>query len=278
MTDFHSAERVQTKSGKQYHIGLGPKDLAPYILMCGDPTRVHRVATYLKNTKAPVAYREYLTITGLYKGIPVSVMGTGMGPDNTEIAVVEMAQIIKGATLIRIGSCGGLKKGVEVGDLAISTGAVRLENTTSYFVHEGYPAIAHHEVTLALIQSAAEKKFTYHVGITATAPGFYGAQGRTVPGFTPRDPELPQKLEKMNVLNMEMEASSLFVLSNIAGFRAGAVCAVYANRHANRFIDQKQMKEAEKDCIETGLGAIETLAKMDKAKKGRGYWLPSMGI
>ena len=156
---------------------------------------------------------------------------------------------------------GGLKKEVELGDLVVSTGAVRLENTTSFFVHEGYPAVPHYEVTLALIQAARENGFRFHAGLTATAPGFYGAQARNIPGFPPRDPDLLNKLAAQNVINIEMEASALFVLSQLKGFRAGAVCAVYGNRHANKFIDEKTMKEAERRCIETGLGAVKILSK-----------------
>lgn len=245
--------------GRQYHIGLKPGDLASTVLLCGDPARVEKVAKHLTNTKPPVVHREFVTVSGLYEGIPVSVMATGMGPDNTEIAVVEMAQILKEATLIRIGSCGGLKKGVELADLVISTGAVRLENTTQSYVCDGYPAIAHYEVTQALVQAAARLQFPFHVGITATAPGFYAPQGRDVPRFAPLEPELPHRLEKMNVTNMEMEASALFVLSHLAGFRAGCVCAVYANRHANKFVDAKTMQLAEGRCIQTGLEAVKIL-------------------
>ncbi|MBI4124370.1 MAG: nucleoside phosphorylase [Deltaproteobacteria bacterium] len=260
---FQSADQVQTTDKKQYHIGLKPGDLAPYILLCGDPARVDKVASRLTETRPAIAHRDYRTVTGKYEGVPVSVMATGMGPDNTEIALVEIAQIIEKATLIRIGSCGGLQKGVELADLVISTGALRLENTTSFYVDEGFPALAHHEVTHALIGAAKALKYPYHVGITATAPGFYAPQGRAVPKFTPRQADLPQKLEKMGVTNLEMEASALFVLSHLAGFRAGCVCAVYANRHANRFIDEATMQKAESRCIETGLKAITTLAKED---------------
>lgn len=260
---FQSAEQVQTREQRQYHIGLKPGDLAPYILLCGDPARVDKVASRMTDTKPAISHRDYRTVTGKYEGVGVSVMATGMGPDNTEIALIEIAQIIEKATLIRIGSCGGLQKGVELADLVISTGALRLENTTSYYVDEGFPALAHHEVTHALIQAAKSLKHPYHVGITATAPGFYAPQGRTVPKFTPRHPDLPQQLEKMGVTNLEMEASCLFVLSHLAGFRAGCVCAVYANRYANQFIDEKTMQLAEARCIETGLRAVTLLAKGD---------------
>ncbi|MDP2599701.1 MAG: nucleoside phosphorylase [Deltaproteobacteria bacterium] len=258
---FKSAEQVRTKEGKQYHIGCKPGDLNPFILLCGDPARVERAAKHFKKPTKPICHREFVTVSGNYEGVPVSVMATGMGPDNTEIAVIEICQIVKNPTFIRIGSCGGLKKGVELGDLVVSTGAVRLENTTRFFVHEGYPAVPHYKVTSALIQAASEKNFRFHSGITATAPGFYGAQARNISGFPPRDPDLLNKLAAQNVINIEMEASVLFVLSQLRGVRAGAVCAVYGNRHANKFIDEKTMKAAEGRCIETGLKAVQILSK-----------------
>ncbi len=275
---FRSAELVSTKEGRQYHIGLAPGEVAPYILMCGDPARAYRVAKYFDKVGRPVTSREYVTITGKYKGLPISVMATGMGPDNTEIAVVELCQIVKDPTFIRIGSSGALKKGIELADLVVSTGAVRLENTSTAFVFEGYPAVAHHEVVLALLEAAKDKMFPHHAGLTATAQGFYGAQSRKVPGFPPRDTELLSKLERMNVSNLEMETSCLLTLATLAGHRAGAVCAIYANRHKNEFIDSETKDLAEKRCLETGLRAFEILAKMDGAKKGKKRWLPSMGL
>jgi uridine phosphorylase len=275
---FTSAELVSDREGRQYHIGCKPGDVAPYILMCGDLARARRVAAYFDHARPAITHREYITITGEYKNIPLTVMATGMGPDNTEIAVVEIAQIVENPTMLRIGSCGALKKKVGLADLVISTGAVRLENTSTYFVHEGYPALAHHECLMALIEAVTRKKIPHHVGITATAPGFYGAQARRVPGFPPRDESLLTKLEAMNVLNIEMETSCLFTLAALRGFRAGAVCAAYSNRHENVFIDTDTKDRAEKRCIETGLEAIRVLAAMDAKKKRALYWLPSMGL
>jgi uridine phosphorylase len=276
--DFQSAEIVKTAEGRQYHIGLAPNELAPFILLCGDPARVKRTAALFDKIEIEAGYREYLTITGKYHGIPVSVMGTGMGPDNTEIAIVEISQIVDSPTFIRIGTSGTLKKEISNGELIISNGAVRLENTSTYFVCEGYPALAHHEVIMALLESAGKQGFTHHLGMTATAPSFYGAQCRTTPHFKPRNPELIDQLIKMNVANFEMEASSLFSLASVAGYRAGAVCAVIAERHTNRFIDTDGLKKVEMDCIKTGLGAIEVLAKMDKIRGKKAHWVPSLGL
>ena len=275
---FKSAEQVSDASGRQYHIGLAPGDVAPNILLCGDPARAHRVASYFEKAGKPILCREFVTITGTYRKLPITVMATGMGPDNTEIAFVELSQIVKRPTFIRIGSSGALKKGIELGDLVVSTGAVRMENTSTAFVCEGYPAVAHHEVVLALLEAAKAKKVPYHAGLTATAPGFYGAQGRRVPGFPPRDAEIPAKLDRMNVANLEMESSCLFTLAQLSGARAGAVCAIYANRHKNQFIDSETKDLAERRCLETGLAAFEVLANIDRAKGKAAFWVPSMGL
>jgi len=275
---FKSAEIVSTEEGRQYHIGCKPGDVAPNILLCGDPARAYRVAEYFKEAGEPIKSREYVTITGEYKGIPITVMATGMGPGSTEIAVIEISQIVDNPTLIRIGSSGALKEGIELADLVISTAAVRMETTSSHFVVDGYPAVANHEVILALVEAARKNGFPYHLGLTATAPGFYGAQSRNVPGFKPRDEELPAKLGEMNVANFEMEASVLFTLATLRGFRAGAVCAVYATRRANEFIDIDTKDLAEKRCIETGLAAFEVLSMMDEASGDAGHWSPSMGL
>src|SRR3989338_1988212 len=117
---FHSAEIGKTAEGRQYHIGIAPGEIAPYILMCGDPARVHKIAAYFETKNAQIAHRDYVTITGKYKGMPLSVMATGMGPDNTEIALVEISQVVKNPTFIRVGTSGGLLKEAGLGALLIS--------------------------------------------------------------------------------------------------------------------------------------------------------------
>jgi uridine phosphorylase len=266
----------RTKNGRMYHIGLTKSQLADYILLCGEPERAEKIAKHFDKIITSVKNREFYTVTGKYKDIDVSVMGTGIGPDNTEIAVVEISEIVNMPTFIRVGSCGALQRDIKLGDLIISTGAVRLENTTSFFVPQGYPALANYEVVLALIKSAENNKVRYHCGITASAPGFYGAQSRKTAKFHPRFPNLPWKLSRLGVLNFEMETSTLFILSSIAGFRSGAVCAVYANRPLNRFVVGKEKYTAEKSCIEVSLSALEFLDKVDREKRKRNkkFWYP----
>ena len=281
---FKSAEVVKTAEGRQYHVGTKPGDVAPFVMLVGDPARAHKVAKRFKNPRPPIQSREYVTITGDYDGELVTVTATGIGTDNTEIAVIELTQCVEalpGAplpTFVRVGSCGALQDDMKIGDLAISTGAVKLEATSSYFVPEGYPSVAHHEVVLALIEGAAKTGTRHHVGLTATACGFYGAQSRNVPGFPPRDPDAPTRLAKMGVKNFEMEASLLFTLAQLRGLRAGAVCAVYASRTENQFVDTETKEKAEAACIECGLEAIKVLRRMDKARGSAPRWRPGLGI
>jgi uridine phosphorylase len=278
MATFESAEIVRTAEGRQYHIGLAPDEVAPFCMLVGDPARATRVSKLFDSVRCERRSREYVAYTGLYHRIPVTVLATGIGCDNTEIAVVEYCQLTPHPTFVRCGSSGALQPEIALGDLIVSTGAVKLENTTSFFVVDGYPAVAHHEVTLALIEAAAREAAPFHVGLTASASGFYGAQGRKVPGFPVRFPDLPQQLEQMRVQNFEMETSALFVLSNLRGVRAGAVCAAYANRHANVFIDTETKDRAEGRCIAVGLRAIEVLAAMDRARGADACWRPSHGL
>ena len=124
---------------RQYHIGLGPGDLAEYILLPGDQDRTTRIASRFDSIEREHRHREFASATGTYRGLRVSVVSTGIGTDNVEIAVAEILAITERPTFIRVGSCGALQPEMGLGDLAITTGAVRLESTTSFFVHDGYP-------------------------------------------------------------------------------------------------------------------------------------------
>ena len=206
---------------RQYHISLGPGELAEYILLPGDPERTDRIATRLDSIELERRNREFVTVTGTYRGERVSVVSTGIGTDNVEIVVAEILAITERPTFIRVGSCGTLQPEIGLGDLIISSGAVRLEATTSFFVHDGYPAIADYEAIVALVEAAARLGHRAHVGVTATAPGFYGAQGRPIPQLPIRYPDLAEEMARQRVLNFEMEASALLVLAHLAGMSSG---------------------------------------------------------
>ncbi|HET7028650.1 MAG TPA: nucleoside phosphorylase [Candidatus Limnocylindrales bacterium] len=263
---------------RQYHIGLGPGELAEYILLPGDPDRPSRVAARFDSIEREHRHREFVSVTGMYRGQRVSVISTGIGTDNVEIVVAEVLAITAHPTFVRIGSCGSLQPGIGLGDLIVTTGAVRLESTTSFFVHDGYPAVADYEAVVALIEAADRLGHRVHVGITATAPGFFGAQGRPIPQLPIRYPDLAEEMARQRVLNFEMEASALLVLAGLAGCRAGVVCAVYAQRSTGAFVEGEQKERAEEACLETGLESLAILATLDRQKEqaGTDRWRPSL--
>ncbi len=263
-------------SGRQYHVALAPGEVAGFVMLVGDPARAEIVARLLDEIEVERRNREFVTFTGKHRGLRVSVTATGIGADNVEIAVIELCQCADRPTLIRCGTCGALEPNIEIGDLVITQGAYRLETTSLHFVGEGFPAVSDPEVLMALVQAADEAGHRHHVGITATAPGFYGAQGRSVPGFPPRRRDVLADLERQGVKSLEMEISSLLTLASLGGCRAGAVCVVFARRHHDAFIRSEDKAAAERRCVETGLEAFHILARMDAARGRRPRWHPGL--
>ncbi|WP_146658547.1 nucleoside phosphorylase [Enhygromyxa salina] len=277
-----TANAPRSADNRQYHIGVRPGEVAPSILLVGDPSRAKRVAEgFFESYGDPISEREYVTYTGRYRGRPMSVMGTGMGAANTEIAVIELCQCFDDPTqiaIVRAGSCGVLQANIGLGDLVITKAAYRIEETTLAFVGPGFPAVAHPEATIALLWAAEDLGAPHHLGITATAPGFYGAQGRELPGFPPRELDIEAKLARQGVTNLEMETSALLTLSALRGFRAGAVCAAYANRVHDTFIADADKPQAEQRCVEVGLAALDRLAQLAELRGDRPCWHPGVGL
>jgi uridine phosphorylase len=256
--------RVAVPTGeRQYHIGLGPGELADYILLPGDQDRVERIAAHFDSIERTHRHREFASATGEYKGLRVTALSTGIGTDNVEIVLAEVMEITDAATFIRIGSSGALQPEIGLGDLIVSTGAVRLENTTDFYVHPGFPAVAHRDVVWALESACREQGVTYHVGLTATASGFYAPQGRAMRTLPVRYPELAEELRLQRVANLEMESSALFVLAHLAGLRSGTVCAAYAQRTDGTFLEGAAKEAAEALCIDVGLAGIHLLWQVD---------------
>ena len=266
----------QTKTGVQYHIGCKKGDIGRYVFLPGDPDRVPKIAEFWDSAREVSSHREYRVWTGRLDGIRVSACSTGIGGPAVAIAVEELAAI--GAdTFIRVGTCGALRKEIRCGDLVISTGAVRLDGTSRQYVQPEYPAAANYEIVLSLIEAAEKLGYRYHVGYTASSDSFYVGQGRLgFNGYLPLGAEKTvETLSKVNVLNFEMEAATIFTLAGIYGLRAGAVCAVYANRITNRF----EVKGEEEVC-KVAVEAVRILARWDKErqKKGKEYWYPRLSF
>ena len=268
------------ESDRQYHIDLGPGELAEYILLPGDQDRTAKVAQRFESVEFQRRHREFASATGTYKGRRTSVVSTGIGADNIEIVLAEILAITKHPTFVRIGSCGVLRDDIGLGELVITTGAVRLEATTKYFVHDGFPAVADYVAVAALVEAAHRLGHTAHLGITATAPGFYAAQGRPLAQLPVRFPDLADEMARQGVVNFEMEASALLVLATLARCRAGVICTAYAQRVSGTFVHGAQAEQAEAACIDTGLEALCLLAEMDEAVHAEGalHWRPSLWV
>jgi len=263
------------RAGKQYHIRCRRGDLAKYLLVPGDPDRVAKIAKFWDESREVTCHREFRSCTGKYKGVSISAMSSGIGPAAMAILVNEAARVGV-ETFVRVGSTGAIQEGIECGDLVVSVGAVRLDGTSEHYIGVKYPAVANYEVLLALIEAAESLDVRYHVGITATSSDFYAGQGRlSFKGVKHSETgDIVQMLRKANVLNFEMECATLFVLSSLFDLRAGAVCAVYANRLTDEF----KPGAGEENCIKVANEAVKILNEWDKTKKKKKKrWLyPSM--
>jgi len=266
-----SARRPETPDRKQYHIEVKKGDVAESVLLPGDPQRVAKISSGWDSFSEVASHRQYVTHTGFYKGVPISACSTGIGGPGTAIAIEELANVGV-RNFIRVGTCATLKEHIEIGDLIISTGGVRLEGTSKQYVRPEYPAAASYEIIMALVEAADTLGFKYHLGISASTDSFYLGQSR--PGFNNYTQSfsetLVEDLTKANVANFEMEAATLFTLANVYGFRSGAVCAVYANRVKDEFA-----VKGEKSVIACGNEAVKILAEMDKEKTAakKDFWM-----
>jgi uridine phosphorylase len=195
--------------------GIG--DVGRYVLMPGDPNRVHRIANHFDSAKKVAEYRGYVTYTGETKGIGISSTSSGIGCPSTAIVMEELMNI--GAdTFIRVGTTGALVPHLDSGDIVVATGAVRWEGTSKTYIATEYPAIASYQVVNALLQAADELDINVHPGIIISSDAYYGGNN-----------EVLRQFGEANVLSIEMEASLMFTLAGIRGTRAGAICTVDGN-------------------------------------------------
>jgi uridine phosphorylase len=216
--------------------GLRSGDVSPYVFVCGDPSRVERIAAPWKGVREVCNLREYRILVGEHEGVPLAAASTGIGAPSTAILVEELVKI--GArTFIRIGNSGGLAPELKVGDLVITTGAVREDGTSRSYVSPDYPAVASYEVVAALVEAARERGVRFRAGVTWSLDAFYARnailapdgslQPMCVDGYRP--PGMEQRirnLQQARVLNCEMESGVLLTLAGLFGLRAGAICVV----------------------------------------------------
>ena len=264
--DSKQADSEDPNADRQYHLEVTDDDVADSVLLPGNPDRIETITGLWEEATTVASHREYRTATGSYDGTDISVTSTGIGGPSAAIALEELARV-GASTFIRVGSCGAIQPEIELGDLVITSGAVRQEGTSKEYITTEYPAVADHEVISALVAAAERLGYDYHVGLTMSADSFYTGQGR--PGFegyeAPGSDTLLDELRNANVANIEMEAATILTLASIYGLRAGAVCAVYANRSTGEF-----RTEGDERAAETASLAVSLLARMDQIKREQG--------
>lgn len=231
-----SADKPELEGGYQYHVRVRKGDLPETVLLPGDPERVEKIVSLLDSGRIITRHRGLVIGKGFYKNKEVGAVCSGMGAPSTAIVVEELARVgVK--TIIRVGSTGAIQSYINIGDIIIATGAVRLEGTSKQYVVSEYPAISDFEITMKLIDSAKRLGIRHHIGIVASTDSFYTGQGREgYNGYKQSWMEnLISDLSKANVLSFEMETSLLFVLGSLYKLKTGSVLAVFANRITNEF-------------------------------------------
>lgn len=290
MQDIKASELVLNE-GKVYHLDLSPEQVSHTIILVGDQFRVAKVSAFFDSVEYQVQNREFICHTGYYQGKRLSVVSTGIGTDNVDIVLNELDALFNldlerrcekqtktSFNLIRIGTCGALQADTPPGTFILSQGSFGLDNVAHFYEIEYAPdelamstAFAEHlgsTPTLvpyftfadALLNEQLSKHENVKQGLTVTASGFYGPQGRKL--------RLPLKINGLNdalatfhfqgmrVANLEMESSAIFVLSRGLGHRAATICVVLANRATGDFL--ADYDEPMENLIRHVLNAITT--------------------
>jgi uridine phosphorylase len=266
MRTIPSSELIINDDGSIFHLHLKPEQLADTVLLVGDPARVEMVASYFDNQECRVANREFVTITGTYKGKRMSVISTGIGTDNIDIVVTELDALanidfatrqikpeLRQLTLVRLGTSGAIQPDIKVGTAVFSRSSVGFDGLLNYY--KGRNEVCDLSIEQAFIEHTgwsellpkpyfidADKSLfelfrdTTMEGITISAPGFYAPQGRWV-RLEPADNELNAKIESFRfgerrITNFEMEGSALAGLAALMGHRAATICTIIAQRVA----------------------------------------------
>ena len=266
MRTIPSSELIINGDGSIFHLHLKPEQLADVVILVGDPGRVAMIAEYFDEKECEVANREFLTVTGTYKGKRMTVMSTGIGIGNIDICVTELDALanidfetrqvkpeFRQLTLVRLGTSGAIQQDIEVGEIIFARTSLGFDGLLSYYAGRDsvcdlaleeafaehtawdkklpapYFVDAHKELCELFADSTRE-------GIAIAAPGFYAPQGRWV-RLQPHDIKLTEKIESFRfgerrITNFEMEGSALAGLAALMGHRAATICTIIAQRVA----------------------------------------------
>jgi uridine phosphorylase len=211
---------------KQYHTQTQTGDVGRYVLMPGDPGRVPLIAAKLENAVHIATNREYVTYTGWLEGEKVSVTSTGIGCPSSAIAVEELYR--SGAdTFIRVGTSGSLQPGTKSNDLAVVTGAIRHEGTSSHYMPIEFPAVCDLEIVQAMRSAVERLGVRYQLGISHSKDSFYGEVEPERSANSEQLKDLWRAWQIGGAICSEMEISTICIVSSILGARAGGIMAMH---------------------------------------------------
>lgn len=269
MKRIPESELILNKKGRIYHLNLAPEDIASNIILVGDPARADLVASFFDKIVYSGQNREICTRTGVYNKKDISVVSTGMGTDNIDIVVNELDALVNidlnkrvhkkehtSLNLIRIGTSGGLQPCLDVDSFLFSSHGIGLDGLLHYYKNsheirslileqmivsdigwpDRWPKPYVVEADEELLERISDK---YMKGMTLTASGFYGPQGRNL-RLPLHYPDFNQKVEAFSyqgkkITNFEMETSALYGLSKMLGHKALTACVIIANRTTTSF-------------------------------------------
>ena len=269
MIRIKESELILNPDGSIYHLNLKPEDISDTLLFVGDQDRVEKITKHFDTIEFSTQKREFKTQTGTYKGKRISVISTGIGPDNIDIVLNELDALINidfttrtikeklnSLNIIRIGTSGSLQSDIPVDSFLIGTHGLDLNGMLHFYELED---ICNHEIENAFmkhthwnsnkarpifinnsleLERIFESKQTYK-GITGTAGGFYGPQGRVL-RLAIQDSELNNKMNSflyngLRISNLEMETATIYGLSKLLGHNAVSLNAIIANRANGTF-------------------------------------------
>lgn len=285
MKQIKSSELILNKDESIFHLHLKPEYISDTIILVGDQGRVEIVSRFFDNIELKIQNREFITHTGTYNNKRLTVISTGIGTDNIDIVLNELDALVnidlKNRTLknkhtslnfIRIGTSGALQNDIDVDSYLISKMAIGFDGLLNFYAHrnkicnlkfeEAFKKHTNWNKLLAspYIVNSSDilfEKLSNNIrsGITISAPGFYGPQGRIL-RLPLQDAELNNKIESfdyngLKITNYEMESSAIFGLSKLLGHQAVTLCTIIANRVTKQF--SSDYKEAIESLIKLTL-------------------------
>ena len=252
-----------------YHLDLDDRAIegATIALIPGDPGRVPALAGMapFERGREIANKREYRTWISYMHGRPVLVTSTGIGGPSASIAIDELAQLGV-RTFIRVGTTGAIQPFVGVGDVVITTGAVRLDGASSHYAPIEYPAVATHAIVSALVDAAKDTGTPAHVGVTCSTDTFYPGQERfdSYTGYVQRRFQgMTEEWRRLRVLNYEMEAATVLTLTAAMGLAGGCVAGVVVNRTRAEAITKADLDLGEGNGVRVAVRAVERLTLVD---------------